>query len=138
MCFLLIDRLAARWFTAPVVGVILILGQLGDATVLYVTVPAIVLVSLFRVIQTRQLRTGDAALLLAAIASVPLEMLLRKGMLNAGAYLEVAPRTKLAPSSLLGVNYHYTLAVTPAAVRRADRAFWRAGPGRVRSLDTWR
>ena len=108
LCFLLIDRLTTRWFIAPIVGVILILGQLGDATVLYVTVPAIILISLFRVIQARSLRTGDAALLLAAIASVPAEMLLRKGILNAGGYLEVAPHTQIAPSSALDSNFHLT------------------------------
>jgi hypothetical protein len=108
LCFLLIDRWVARWFIAPVVGVILILGQLGDATVLYVTVPAIALVSLFRLIQARSLRTGDAAMLLAAGASVPLEMLLRKAMLNDGGFLMVAPRTQLAPSSMLAANWHFT------------------------------
>jgi hypothetical protein len=108
VCFLLIDRRVARWFAAPVVGLILIAGQLGDATVLYVTVPTIALVSLFRVIQARSLRTGDAAMLLAAAASVPLELLLRNAMLKHGGFLMVAPKTKLAPSSLLASNWHFT------------------------------
>jgi hypothetical protein len=109
LCFLLIDRWVARWFIAPVVGVILILGQLGDATVLYVAVPTIALVSLFRVIQARSLRTGDAAMLLAAGASVPLELLLRHAMLNAGGFLMVAPRTQLASSRVLAANWHFTV-----------------------------
>jgi hypothetical protein len=107
VCFLLIDRRVARWFAAPVVGVILIAGQLGDATVLYVTVPAIALVSLYRVIQARSLRSGDAAMLLASGASVPLELLLRNAMLKHGGFLMVAPRTELAPGSLLASNWHY-------------------------------
>jgi hypothetical protein len=109
LCFLLIDRWVARWFIAPLVGIILILGQLGDATVLYVAVPTIALVSLFRVIQARSLRTGDAAMLLAGGLSVPLELLLRHAMLNAGGFLMVAPRTQLASTSILAANWHFTV-----------------------------
>ncbi len=128
------DRpVVARWFIAPVVGIILILGQLGDATVLYVAVPTIALISLFRVIQARSLRTGDAAMLLAAVASVPLELLLRKAMLNHGGFLMVAPRTQLATSSTLASNWHFTLQASGncSAPSRAGR---RAGHDRRR---TW-
>lgn len=109
LCFLLIDRLATKWYTAPLVGLVLILGQLGDATVLYVTVPAVAAVSLFRIVQSRRIRSADAAFLLAAIASVPLERLLRQGILNAGGYLEIPPHTQIAPSSMLADNFHFTV-----------------------------
>jgi hypothetical protein len=91
---LLIDRLPGkpadlRW-VAPLVCVILAAGQMSDATVLYVGVPAIVVACGYRVLAARSLRSADAAIVVAAVASVPLELLVRAVMTRAGGY-EVAP-----------------------------------------------
>jgi hypothetical protein len=103
---LLVDRLPdsplqrpARWWVAPVVCLILAAGELGDATVTYVAVPAIALACAYRVLAGRRWRSADAAVLLAAIVSVPLEMLVRALMTWLGGYHMVAPRTQLAPPS---------------------------------------
>ncbi len=95
--FLLIDRAPGRRFTAPLLCVILTAGQLSDLTVRYVAVPAIVLVCGYRALAARRLRSGDAALVVAAAASVPLESLLRAAMRHLGAYSMAAPGARLSP-----------------------------------------
>ena len=95
--FLLIDRAAGRRFTAPLLCVILCAGQLSDLTVRYVAVPAVVLVCGYRALAARRLRSGDAALVAAAAASVPLESLLRAAMRHLGAYSMAAPGARLSP-----------------------------------------
>ena len=94
---LLIDRVPARWYTWPLLLAILCAGQIGDATVLYVVVPAVVVVCGYRVVAARKVRTGDAANALAAAASVPLASVVRALMLHFGAYQMVAPRTAISP-----------------------------------------
>jgi hypothetical protein len=94
---LLIDRVPARWYTWSLLLAILCAGQIGDATVLYVVVPAVVVVCGYRVVAARKVRTGDAANALAAAASVPLASVVRAVMLHFGAYQMVAPRTALSP-----------------------------------------
>src|SRR5208282_1515000 len=42
--FLLIDRVPARWYTPPLLLAILCAGQISDATVRYVAVPAVIVV----------------------------------------------------------------------------------------------
>jgi hypothetical protein len=98
--FLLIDRAAGRRFTAPLVCVILTAGQLSDLTVRYVAVPAILVVCGYRVLATRRLRSGDAALVAAAAISVPLESLIRAAMRHLGAYSMAAPGARLSPIGL--------------------------------------
>ncbi|MDQ2815776.1 MAG: hypothetical protein M3Z75_29000, partial [Actinomycetota bacterium] len=98
--FLLIDRMPDRRFTAPLVGLILCAGQLSDATVRYVAVPAVVLVCGYRVLAGRKLRSGDMALVVAAVVSVPLEPALRAAMRHFGAFVMVPPKTRLAPPRL--------------------------------------
>jgi hypothetical protein len=95
--FLLIDRAPARRFTPPLLAVILCAGQVGDATVLYVAVPAVLLVQAYRILAARRIRTGDTAIAVAAAASVPLASLTRAVMLHFGAYSQVAPRTTISP-----------------------------------------
>jgi hypothetical protein len=95
--FLLIDRVPARRYTPPLLLVILCAGQIGDATVRYVAVPAIVVVCAYRVLAARKIRTGDAANALAAVMSVPLAVLVRALMLHFGAYQMIAPRTAISP-----------------------------------------
>lgn len=96
---LLVDRAPARRFTAPLLCVILCAGQLGDVTVRYVAVPAIALVCAYRAAAARKLLTGDGANLVAAVASIPLAAVVRAAMRHFGAYLMVAPKTKIAPVS---------------------------------------
>jgi hypothetical protein len=94
---LLIDRAPARRYTSPLLLAILCAGQIGDATVRYVAVPTVVVVSVYRVAAARKVRTGDAANALAAVASVPLAAAVRALMLHFGAYQMVAPKTAIAP-----------------------------------------
>jgi hypothetical protein len=112
---LLIDR-AREWrFTAPLAGLILFAGQIGDATVLYVAVPTVLLVCAYRVLAAprrvpggylravaQRIRTPDpdAAVLLAVAASVPLAMLARAAMRYFGAYVLVPPRTAISATRL--------------------------------------
>ena len=100
MSFLLIDRVPDRWFTAPLVCLILCVGQLSDLTVRYVAVPAVVLVCGYRVLAGRKLRSGDAALVVAAVVSVPLESVLRAAMVHFGAFVMVPPRARLSAPRL--------------------------------------
>jgi hypothetical protein len=95
--FLLIDRAPARGWTPALLCTILCAGQLGDATIRYVAVPAIVLVCSYRAVAAWKIRTGDAACALAAAASVPLASEVRAVMLRSGAYQMVAPKTGISP-----------------------------------------
>jgi hypothetical protein len=95
--FLLIDRAPARRFTPPLLCAILCAGQIGDATIRYVAVPAIVLVCSYRAVTAWKVRTGDAACALAAAASVPLASVVRAMMRHFGAYQMVAPKTTISP-----------------------------------------
>jgi hypothetical protein len=102
-CALVVNRLpdlppprAARsWRVPVVVCVILVAGELGDATVTYVAVPAIAATCGCRALARRRW-SGDATVLVAAVASVPLEALTRALMTWLGGYQMVAPRTGLA------------------------------------------
>ena len=105
---LLIDRAPSRRFTAPLLCVILIAGQIGDVTVRYVAVPAIIVMGAYRVLATRRIKTGDAANLLAAALSLPLATWVRALMRHFGAYLMAAPKTGIAPVSQWGYNWALT------------------------------
>lgn len=112
---LLIDqvagRLQGRRWVAPLVCVLLAAGQLGDATVLYVGVPAVVLACGYRMLAQRRLRCADAAMVVAAIVSVPLEMAVRAIITHLGGYQEVAPKTVLAPPGQWAHNVVVVLGV---------------------------
>jgi hypothetical protein len=95
--FLLIDRAPARWYMPPLLCAILCAGQIGDATVRYVAVPAVVVVCGYRAVAVRKARTDDAANALAAAVSVPLASAVRAVMLHFGAYQMVAPKIAVAP-----------------------------------------
>ena len=94
--FLLIDRAPARRFTPPLLCAILCAGQIGDATILYVAVPAVVVVCGYRAVAARSFRPGDAANALAAAASVALASAVRAVMLRFGAYRMIAPDTAIS------------------------------------------
>ena len=93
--FLLVDR--SRRYTPALLLPILIAGQIGDATVTYVAVPAVVGVCGYSLVAARKLRTADAANALAAAASVPLAYAVRAVMLHFGAYQMAAPKTAISP-----------------------------------------
>ena len=95
--FLLIDRAPGRRFTPPLLCAILCAGQIGDATVRYVAVPAILLVCAYRILAARKIRTADTAILLAAAASLVLTPLIRAVMVRLGAYAMVPPVTRISP-----------------------------------------
>jgi len=96
---LLMDRFRDRWFTPPLVGLLLCAGQIGDATVLYVGVPAVTLTGLYRTLAARKLRSAEAATVVAAIASVPLAAAIRALEVHFGGYLMVTPSARIAPLS---------------------------------------
>jgi hypothetical protein len=95
--FLLIDRAAGWRFTSPLLGVILCVGQVGDATVRYIAVPAILLVCAYRIVAARKIRTNDTAMALAAAVSVPLASLIRAVMVHFGAYAMTRVKNGIAP-----------------------------------------
>ena len=71
--------------------------------------PAIVVVSVYRVLAARKIRVGDSAIAVAAVASVPLTALVRAAMLRMGAYSMIAPKTSLSPAAQL--PHHAALAL---------------------------
>ena len=99
VCCLLVDRATQRRWMPPLLCVILVAGQLSDVTVRYVTVPAVAVVCAYRLVAQRKIRSGDAAALVAAIASLPLATGARAAMRHFGAYLMPAPKTSIAPVS---------------------------------------
>ncbi len=98
--FLLIDRVPARRFTAPLLCVILTAGQIGDATVRYTALPAIIVVCAYRVAVARKVRSADTVIAIAAAVSYPLATLARKLMLRLGGYAMLPPRNHLASPHL--------------------------------------
>jgi hypothetical protein len=117
--FLLIDRAPGRRFTPPLLAVILCAGQVGDGTVLYVGVPAVLLVCLYRVLAARKIRTADTALVVAAAVSVPLTSLVRTVMLHLGGFSMVPPKTAISPMG----QWPEHLVVTWRAIRTLFGAF---------------
>jgi hypothetical protein len=108
VCCLLVDRVPDRWFTAPLLAVILVVGQIGDVTVRYVAVPAIIVMCLYRVLATRRIKTGDTANVLVAAVSLPLATWVRALMRHFGSYLMAAPKTSIAPVSQWADNWALT------------------------------
>ena len=117
--FLLIDRAPGRRFTPPLLAVILCAGQLGDATVFYVAVPAILLVCAYRILAARKIRTVDTAIAVAAAASVPLEWLTRALMRHFGGYSMIHPRTAISSTG----QWPQHVALTWRAIRTLFGAF---------------
>jgi len=113
--FLLIDRVPARRFTAPVLCLILMAGQFSDMTVRYVAVPAVVLACGYRAMAARRLRSADTALVVAAVASVPLAMALSAMFVRLGGFTARPPWAQVAASCRGHLGQH------PRAVRRGTR-----------------
>jgi hypothetical protein len=99
--FLLADLTASSRRRSAVIAllvcVILTAGQFSDMTVRYVAVPAVVLVCGYRALAARRLRSPDAALAAAAVASVPLAAALSSVVQALGGFTSDAPRAHLAP-----------------------------------------
>jgi hypothetical protein len=106
--FLLIDRIPTWRWTAPLLVVVLVAGQLSDLTVRYVAVPAIAAVCGYRVLAARKLRSADLALVAAAVVSVPLESALRAVMAHFGGFVMVPPKAKLASPRLWPAHFSVT------------------------------
>jgi hypothetical protein len=125
LCFLIVDRLSGRPWMPVLLCAILTLGQLGDATVLYVAVPSVAAVSLYRIIFRRRvslmdrLRMPDTLTLVAAGLSILLADWLYSGLQHLGAYSMIAPRNKFASWSQIGHNF----ALTGKALRYLFGAF---------------
>ncbi len=111
LCFLIVDRLTERVWMPVLLCVILALGQLGDATVLYVAVPSVAVVSLYRLIFRRRvalidrLRSPDALTLVAAGVSILLSDFLFSLLQHLGAYSMIAPRNRFASWHQIGTNF---------------------------------
>lgn len=111
-CFLLIDRAPDWRLTPPLTGVILFAGQVGDATVLYVAVPTVLLVCAYRALAAwrasrrqpsgtaRKIAAADAKIAAAAAVSVPAAMLARVVLRHLGGFAMVPPRTAVSPTGL--------------------------------------
>ena len=117
--FLLIDRAPGRRFAPPLLAAILCAGQVGDGTVVYVAVPAVLLVCLYRIVAARKIRTADTAFAVAAAVSVPLTSLVRAVMLHFGGFSMVPPKTAISPVGLWPEH----LVVTWRAIRTLFGAF---------------
>ena len=126
--FLLIDRASDRRFTPPLLCAILCAGQIGDATVRYVAVPAVLLVSAYRILAARKIRTADTAIMLAAAASVPLTSLIQAAMKHFGGFAMVAPSTRISPVG----QWPHHVALTLMSIRTLFGAV--TGPGPVLGL----
>jgi hypothetical protein len=123
--FLLIDRAPDRRFTPPLLCAILAAGQIGDATVRYVAVPAVLLVCAYRDLAARKIRTADTAIMLAAAVSVPLTSLIRAVMVHFGAFAMVTPLTRISPAgqwahhivlTLMNIRILFGVVTGPTAV----------------------
>ena len=130
--FLLIDRAPGRRFTAPLLCVILCAGQLSDLTVRYVAVPAVLLVCGYRVLAARRLRSGDAALVVAAAASVPAGIADPRGDAASGSVLDGRAGSAALADAAMAASRGRDLARRPHPVRVGRRAGHQAGQRRSR------
>jgi hypothetical protein len=153
VAFLLIDRFGGRRFTSPLLCAVLCAGQIGDGTIRFVAVPAIVVVSVYRVVAARKIRVADSAIAVAAVTSVPLTTFVSAAMLRLGGYSMIAPKAGLSPAAQLphhaALALHHirmlygTIVVPGAALGRAGTAFGlacllAAAFGFLRVAWTWR
>jgi hypothetical protein len=153
VCFLLIDRALSRRFTAPLICLILAAGELGDATVLFVAVPTVILLCAYRALVAPTIRSGDIAVVVAAVVSVPLELLIRAVIEHFGGYLMISARTGIAPLSewphhamlilqgarpLFGVSIVHDVVLGPAGTAFGVACLAAAAFGFARVIWTWR
>lgn len=92
-------RGVARLRTEGALFALLFLGQIGDATVRYIALPTIIVVTLVRLAATRKFLVAEIRLGAVAAVSLPAANLARSGMRALGAYSMVLPDSHLAPPS---------------------------------------
>lgn len=112
LSFLIYDRAPGRvtWrFAAPVaMFVILALGQLGDATVLYCGVLPVVIVGCYRMLFGSRIWSRDPVFVAAAALSVPAEHVLRGIILRHGGFTMIKPKTAIVPADQWLTNARIT------------------------------
>ncbi|HET9168127.1 MAG TPA: hypothetical protein VFN97_01790 [Actinospica sp.] len=106
VAYVVYTRFAERRWAPWAMLALLMLGQLGDVTVRYVAVPAILFVWAVEHLRRWRLRTPETWLALAAIVSVPAATELRSLMKAMGAYYLTKAHTDVAPLSQAG--WHFT------------------------------
>ncbi len=125
--WLVLDRLADRrparahagWRLPALITVLLTWGQIGDPLVMYVGALPLVVVSALRLWRAggswrQRLRTLDAALLVAAVASALLAHALLLAVRLSGGFIAHPPTTQLSPLPELG--RHVVLAAKSLAL----------------------
>ena len=106
VAYVVYTRFADRRWAPWAMLAVLMLGQLGDVTVRYVAVPALLFVWAVEHLRRWRLRTPETWLALAALASVPISAELRDLMKSMGAYYLTKAHTNIAPLSQAG--WHFT------------------------------
>jgi len=106
VAYVLYSRFADRRWAPCVMLALLALGQLGDVSIRYVVVPAMLFVWAVDHLRARRLRTPETWLVLATLGSVLLSVALRTAMKSMGAYYLTKAHAKIAPVSEWG--WHFT------------------------------
>lgn len=104
--FVLYDRYADRRWAAWAVFAVLTIGTLGDVTVRYVGVPALLLVWAAESRRTHEWRTPTGRLALAAAISVPVAFAVRFAEKAMGAYYLTPAKASISPPTQWG--WHIT------------------------------
>ena len=84
---LVLDTAGERWWGAAALGLLLTVAQLSDALALYVGVAPVVVVACMRL--ARERRRSDAAVLAAALLSIPASLLLTVLVVQLGGFATV-------------------------------------------------
>jgi hypothetical protein len=121
LTWLVIDRLAPRWWVPVVVAILLTWGEIADPLVTYIAAAPLVAVSLFRLIPRRgggrhersagsglDPRWYDAALGAAALVSYGLSTLILHVLKSAGGFRAAAPHTDITTWSAFETNLRST------------------------------
>ena len=112
VAYVLWSRFADSRWTSWALLIVLTLGQLGDVTVRYVAVPAILFVWAVDYVRVRQLRTPQTRLMLTTITSVLISMAIRDVMKHLGAYYLTTAHSAIAPMSQWGWHFKGTFLST--------------------------
>lgn len=127
LSFLIYDRapgpVAWRYAAPVVMFAVLVLGQLGDATVLYCGVLPVIIVGCYRLLFGKRMWSRDPVFVVAAALSVPAEHALRSMILRHGGYTMILPKTAIVPARQWLTNARIT------AIDVAQLFGW-TGPGR--------
>jgi hypothetical protein len=97
LAFLIYSRVPGRRAAFGLLA-LLVVGQIGDATVRYVAVTTLVAVTLVRMLAARRLVIPETWAGVAAAASVPCAIGVRAVMRSLGAFSMIHPATQIAPA----------------------------------------